>query len=329
MTEQQQRVNRLVERLERHQREMGMSDASFVARYQRHLCSTDSWKRRLVARDWAALGRSLSKWEQRLARMVAEIEGTADLENFMPEMPIAQYGMAVWNTLQGQTNDRRCSWLIGPTGIGKSWTMSWLVRENRSGSAYLHVNRAWKDNMTAVAGGLAKASGAALGNGGAATYRNVVDTLRAQPMTIAIDDVHEGGLLLIRLVKHLVDETLAKFILGTYPTGWRMLLRGYTDAHSEAQQLIGRSLKPINNTWIDGLTAPDIAAYLRGRLGKRDEWRVVADRLKPMVQRMNLRVLADAIELAEINAADKDEEVTPAMIEAAVTMLCQVEGSKR
>jgi len=326
MTEQQQRVNGYIERIERHQQALKLNDTRFVSRYQRYLGSTKTWRDRLCGRRWAELGRSLDKWEKKLAAFCADLDGASELTEFMVQMPIARYGEMAYDALQGQTSDRRVSWLIGPTGVGKSWTMRWLYAENPTASAYIHVNRGAKDSLMQIARQLARAVGSTEEAGGASTFQNVVEALKANALTLLIDDVHEGGVLMLKLVKHLVDDTRAKFVLGTYPTAWGQLVNGSTDAHSEAQQLLGRSLKPVNRQWLKGLTPKDVEAYLKLSMGGNGECKVLAEHITPQLQRHgNLRALADALETARMNADDDDGELTPELVEAAVREICPVE----
>lgn len=329
MTEQQERVNRLIARLERHQAALGMADndTKFVGRYTRHLGSTRQWRHRLIPRSWAELGQNLDKWEKKLLAFVSEIDGTSDISEFFESLPIAKYGEAIFNTLEGQKSDRRVAWLIGPTGVGKSWTMLRLARENPSAAAYMHINRGGRESLMELSRAMAAAVGAPVANGGAATFANVVEALKANPITLIIDDVHEGGVLMLKLVKHLVDDTRSKFILGTYPTAWKLLLNGSTEAHIEAQQLLGRSIKPIERRWESGLTPADTTEFLRAVLsGQKAECRVAAERITSTLNKHgNLRVLADAVELARCNSDDSGDDLTPALIEAAVREICPSE----
>lgn len=330
MTEQQARVDELVGRIEEHQAALRLNDSRFVSRYQRYLGSTDTWRRRLCARKWSEFGKNLDKWERKLRQFVTELDGGSEMLEFFPSLPIAQYGQTIFDALEGQRNDRRCAWLIGPTGVGKSLTMRWLARENRSTTAYLHVNQGVRNRMGALALLLARAVGATEAASGSATYENVVEVLKGNPMTMIIDDVHEGGVLFLKLIKHLVDDSRAKFVLGTYPTAWKQLMHGSTDALSEAQQLLGRSLKPINEQWKEGVTEADVTAYLKVAMGGNGECRVLAKKITPLLTRFwNFRGLADAVELATMNADDGDGEVTPEMIEEAVIELCPVKRRGR
>lgn len=324
MNEKQKIVNDLVERIERHQSALKLNDSRFVARYQRHLGSVDSWRRGLVARDWDRLGKGLDRWLEKLRKFVAELDGQVALRDFVDALPIARYGAHLYDALQDQQNDRRVGWLIGPTGVGKSWTMAKIKEANPDSTVYLHVNRGAKDSMMVLATMLARTVGATSAHSAAATYQNVVEALIAHPMTVIIDDVHDGGLLILKLLKHLVDDSRVKLILGTYPTGWNALVNGSTDAHAEAQQLLGRSLKPVNTSWIKGLRPDDVASLLAATTnGTKDEVRVVAARLAPWLQRHgNLRALADSVELARINADESGGEVTPELVEEALGVIC-------
>ncbi|HMO51917.1 MAG TPA: ATP-binding protein [Kiritimatiellia bacterium] len=326
MNEQQKNVNALIERIEKHQVALKLNDTQFVARYQRYLGSTKTWRDRLIARNWSEIEKTLDKWEQKLRVFCSELDGMVQVVDFMESLPIAQYGMQLYSVLQGQKNDRRVGWLIGPTGVGKSWTMARIKDKNARDAAYLHINRGAKDSMMVLSKQLARAVGASIGTSGADTFDNVVDVLIGKSLTLVIDDVQEGGVLMLKLVKHLVDDTRVKLILGTYPTAWNALVNGSTDAMSEAQQLLGRSLKPVNKTWHKGVTASDVAVYLKGAVGGGD-CKVVAERITPiLVRNGNFRVLADAVELARINADEAGEDLSADMVADAIEVICPKEN---
>lgn len=326
MTELEAKLDGLVARMEKHQAALKLSDVRFAARYQRHLGSAKTWRDRLCARAWGEFGGSLEKWVKKLSAMASEVEGTIDLTEFFEGLPIARYGQQVYDTLQGQRSDRRCAWLIAPTGVGKSWSMQALARQNQLAATYLHFNRGAKDSLPVIARALARAVGATEEASAAGTYGNVIETLKANALTLLLDDMHEGGVLAMKLVKHLIDDTRGKFILGTYPTAFARLVNGSSEAHAEAQQLIGRSLKPIENRWVNGVTEDDVTAYLKLALGGNGEARVAARALTPTLRKNgNLRALADAVELARMNADDEGAELSADLVEAAVRELCPVE----
>jgi hypothetical protein len=320
----EQRIEGLVCKIEAHQEALGLPDTKFVARYQKHLGSARTWRQRFCARAFDGL--RLDQWERRLARFVAEIYQADELSGFIGTLPMVRYGEHAYEALQGQTSDRRVAWLIAPTGCGKSWTMRHIAAEHPLQAVFLHVNRASKDNMGTLTRMLARAVGAGEQASAAATFEGVVAALRESPMTMMIDDVHEGGVLLLKLIKHLVDEApRSRFILALYPTAYASLAGGSSAAQVECQQLLGRSIKPLELRWIGGLTDADVAAALSAAVPGVDTAaaRVAADAIAGRVRRHgNLRVLFDAIETAQINADAQDEELTMALVESAVRLLC-------
>jgi len=319
MTEQQKRVSELIDRIEKHQRALRLSDNQFVARYQRYLGSTKTWRERLCGRSWNEFGSRLDKWEKKLNAFVADLDGGTAMDEFYRELPIARYGFAVYDALQGARTDRRCAILPGGYGIGKTWTLRRIAQENPASAVFMSANETWKDSRMAIVRGMAFALGCPEGLSAAATFRNIIEFLKANPMTLLIDEVHEGGVLLMKLVKALINETPAKFLLGTYPTAWNRLVSGSTDATAEAQQLLGRTMKPIKTEWIKGLNLKDVEKYLELSTGLNGECKLLAEQILPDIRRGgNFRVLADAIELAKMNADETGEEIDAEFIQAAV-----------
>jgi energy-coupling factor transporter ATP-binding protein EcfA2 len=323
MTEQQARVNKLIERVERHQKTLKLSDQRFVARYQEYLRSTDTWRRRLCERKWDEIGRNLDKHEQNLNRLVALLDGGQELGDYYESLPIAKYGQMAYDMLQGQNTDRRVVFVIGPTGVGKSWLLKSLARTNPTEAAYVYTNECWHESMTQISKGLATAIDAGVdANSCRTTFANVTQRLRAQPITLMIDDVQKAGVLGLKLIKSLVDDTRAKFILGVYPQAWNKLLHGSSDAMSEAQQILGRTIKPVMQEWKNGLRNQDVAAYMQAAKVGGDV-KAIAQRIAPVIQANgNLRLLSDAVGLAASNAEEQDVDLDAALVEAAVWALC-------
>lgn len=326
MTEQQQKLNGLVERIEKYQKSLKLSDMRFVARYQRFLGSSKTWRDRLCAKDWKEFGSRLGKWEKKLTAFVAEIDGGSAVDNFFADLPIAKYGASIFEALQGTKTDRRCGILLANTGCGKTWVLRKLAAEDPTAAVFLSANPTWKESPMQIASGMARALGVPISTSAAATFKDVIEHLKGNPITIMIDEAHEGGVILFKLVKTLINETQAKFILGSFPTAWNRLIAGSTDAHSEAQQLIGRTMKPINMSWCKGLNLADVEKYLLASTELNGECRTLAERILPDVRRgYNFRILADAVEMA-INGADvADVDVDAALIEQTIHELVPVE----
>jgi len=323
MTEQQQRVNKLIERIEQHQKTLGLPDVRFVSRYQEYLRSTKSWRERLVPRCWDEIGRALGKWEAKLNQLVAILDGGQEIGDYYEALPIASYAQAVYDMLQGQTSDRRVAFLITPTGCGKSWSMKWLATQNPREAVYLYCNECWDESMPQIARGLAEKVGASVNRtSGRDTFSNVTKILRGVPITILIDDMQKAGVLGLKLIKSLVDDTRCRFILGVYPTSWGKLIHGSTDAYAEAQQILGRTIKPINVAWRDGIRADDIVAYLRAAKVTGELTAVAKEIAQDVRQNGNLRLLADAVSLAQMNSDESDLDCTADLVKAAVYTMC-------
>ena len=154
MTDQQQRVNKLIERIERHQGTLKLSDKRFVARYQEYIGSTKTWRERLILRAWDELGRNLDKWEQNLNKLTAILDGGQEIGDYYEELPIAQYAQTMYDMLQGQSNDRRVVFLIGPTGLA-------LGPDNT-----LYVSDALKNQIVAIPNATTRTDSAGTGRTG-------------------------------------------------------------------------------------------------------------------------------------------------------------------
>lgn len=320
--EETNELERLISRIEKHQKALRLNDTQFVARYQRYVRSTRTWRNRLCARAWEELLPRRGKWEKLLRAFVAEIDGGTPVAEFFERLPIARYGMALYERLQGQSTDRRCGFLLGTYGVGKTVTLRRLADADPTRTVYVRANETWRDSRMQIASALARAVGSPEEPSAAATFRGVVEYLKSSPMTVLVDEAHEGGVLLLKLVKTIIDETACKFILGTYPTAWQRLVNGSTDAVAEAQQLLGRTLKPIQTRWTQGLGMEDVSAYLESAGACNGAAATVAERILPLVRRGgNYRVLADALESARIQADEADTEMDGAAVEEAVAAL--------
>lgn len=323
MNEQQQRVNALISRIEAHQKTLGLPDVRFVARYQEYLRSTKSWRDRLIPRAWDEIGRAITKWEQKLNQLVTLLDGGQEIGEYFEQLPIAIYAQTMYDMLQGQRTDRRVTFLIGPTGVGKSWVMKHLASENSREAVYVYANEGWDESMPQIAKGIAERIGASVDRtSGRNTFANVTKILRAIPTTILLDDVQKAGVLGLKLIKSLVDDTRCKFILGVYPTSWNRLIHGSTDAYAEAQQILGRTIKPIAMDWRDGMRAADISAYMKAAGVVGDIAAVSNEIMADVRNNGNLRLLADAVSLAQLNADEQGVDLTAKYVEAAIREFC-------
>ncbi len=333
MTETQEKINKLIERLESHQRALGLNDTQFVARYGKYVGSQKTWTARLKGRQWKEIEGRAAKWQANLTSLVTVIDGGAVLDEYYDDLPITKYGFRRYEMLQGQTNDRRCAVLLGITGVGKSIALRRIYAANPTASVYLCGEPAWSMNMKQISEAFAAALGSTVGVTPAVTFRNVMEHLKSNPLTILVDEAHEGGVLFFKLIKTMINGTRAKFILASYPTAWARICNGNNDSYAEAQQLLGRTIRPIEMRWTKGVGQEDVEAYLQAATGGALNGRgqVVAARILPAVRRGgNFRLLSDAMEMARIivDSGGDGAEMTPELIEQCVQELCPATGKE-
>lgn len=308
----------LVARIQRHQAALGLGDEAFVARYQRHLSSTRTWRQRLINGDYTQL--KIPKWIEKLQRMTSEIDGAIIIEDFY-ELPIAQEIRTAYNLLQGQTNDRRCAVILGPTGIGKSFAAKKIVAEDPTRNAFFEAS----GNTTPyhLVRGVARAVGAPEARGVGAQTDALFEFLKGRHMTVMVDETHEAGVILFKLIKSAINKTPTRWMLFSYPTKWRRLVSASDDAYAEAQQLLGRTIKPVIDTWATGVHRADVAAYLRAALPEiANDADALAGTITDTIRANgNFRLLADAIETARMITESTGADITPADIRQQIEAL--------
>lgn len=329
MDDQQTKLNRYIERLELYQTSNGLSDVKFVARFQRFLGSTKTWRQRLCARNWPELagadGSGVEQWTARLGALVAELDGGTDMQAYLDTLPIAQYAQLMFERLQGQSSDRRCCMLVGNYGVGKSWAMKRIRRNNLSETVYLEADVSWKRSWSPIANAMADAIGSSRGVSSADTFSRVIDYLRVSPMTLLIDEGHEGGVFILKMLKTIINETRSRVMIATYPTGWNKLTKSSTDAYQEARQLLGRTIKPIETRWARGVTDEDVSAFIAGYapLIKPAEAQGISRRISARIRdNGNLRILADAMDNSVLLAEHDNLPLSAMHVEKAVMQLC-------
>lgn len=320
LTEEQRKLDGLIARVEAHQAELGIGDSPFVARYQSYLGSAKTWRDRLCARAWGEV--AIPKYLERLSALVDRIDGMAFVHARIVEtLPITAYALACYEVMDTRMDDRRVSWLIGPTGIGKSWAMQAVMAKARGASAYVQADNTWKDKPVHITAGIARAIGAEVGRGACDTMTNMVEHLRGNKVTICVDDVQDMGVAGLKVLKSLIDKTPSRLILGIYPTGWRDLMAASTAARSEAHQLLGRSIKPVVNFWVGGVRDQDVEAFMKAAK-VQGALAASVGRMTPLLKTGgNLRTLADAIDSARSDADEREIPFNAALVEEHVAAL--------
>jgi len=305
---QRQELDRLITRVEQHQKALGLSHIRFATRFARFLGSHKTWEFRLLARKWDELNpeRQLPK----LRKFISEIDGTVGSQEIIATLPIVKHACYLYDTLQTRNNDRRCAILIGIQGTGKTIALRHIERENNHAPAFISANETWKDSRMRISQALATVISAPIASSASQTFQNCIELMKSNPGNLLIDEAHEGGVLLMKLVKSIINETQWRVMLAIYPTAWRRLLNGANDAYAEAQQLLRRTIRPIKNDWINGINDDDMKAWCEANgVTPGKAW--ISD-LLPLVRRHgNFSLLADALERAQVMAGEKDDDITP------------------
>jgi hypothetical protein len=317
--EQKAELDRLISRAETYRAATGLTNSQFALRFAQFIGSHKSWEFRLLPRKWDEL--KPETWLPKMRRFIAQLDGSAQDMDIFASLPIVKHAEYLYERLQSRANDRRCAMLIGTQGTGKTLALRHLQRANKFAPVFLSANETWKDSRMRIALSLARAVQATVAPSAAQTFQNAVDALKGNPATILVDEAHEGGVLLMKLVKTIINETNARVILSIYPTAWARLTNGASDAYAEAQQLLRRTLRPVRNDWLGGINAKDLEVWARAV--ELPGLRARADELLPRLRRHgNYSLLADALERTQLIADETDAALTADLFCEQVNELC-------
>ena len=318
-------VTRLVARIQQHQAATGLSDAKFCARYGRWIGSAKQWRERFCKGNYQDFGAQLATHKKKLQAMVGELDGRSQIDEYFEDMPFPRALTGIYERLQGQLTDRRCGVALAITGTGKSSWARMMTNKNPRDTVYIRANETWRDSQGSIIRGVAEGLGLQHRElqSTAACLGKVVEHLKANPMTMILDEAQCGGTALLKLVKTLIDETSCKFMLLAYPGLWNRMLAATDDSRAEALQLFGRTLKPVFQDYVNGIRACDIVAYLQAGTQIGSEADEVARQILAMVRgNGNLRLLADAVDMAKIQSDATGEKLTGELIVQQVRSLC-------
>jgi len=315
--DQQAELDRLIARADEHRQALGLTHIQFAARYASFVGSHRTWEDRLLPRQWAQI--KPATWLPKLRRFGLHLDGSTDAVT-VHELPIVRHAEYLYETLQSAPSDRRCAMLIGTHGTGKTMALRHVGRD-QPGTVYLNCNETWKDSRMRIATSLAKGVNAPIAASASQTFQNALETLKGSPLTILIDEAHEGGVLLMKLVKTIINETRSRVMLSIYPTAWTRLLNGANDAYAEAQQLLRRTIRPVKHDWACGINQPDLVAW-----SKAVRVSGLAAQAEGLLGRIrkggNYSLLDDALARARLVADEQDAEVTAKLVCEQVGELC-------
>jgi len=329
MEEKLSDFDRLIGRIEQHQRDTGLTDGRFAARYARFIGSEKTWTHRLKPRDFRSFSQKIEKWMAKCRQFCDELDGVNRDSVIHDRYPIVKHAGYLFDALNQQRTDRRCAWLLGIQGTGKTLALRHIQRENPAACVFLSANETWKDSRMCIARTIATGIGSPVNASASETFTKAVARLKEQPVTLLIDEAHEGGVLLMKLVKTIINETPARVIMAQYPTSWNRLNNGANDAYAEAQQLLRRTLRPVKMNWVSGLQKEDVIAFLHAHEMTGFNG-LIEDILPVVMQHGNYSLLADAHARAALIADESGDEITPRLFHEQVRQICglPVEKSK-
>jgi len=316
----QAELDRLIGRAEQHRVALGLTHSQFASRYAQFVGSHKSWEFRLLNRKWDEL--KPNTWLPKLRKFSLALDGATQDREIFTNLPIVAHAEYLYQALQTRGNDRRCAMLIGIHGTGKTVALRHVARaDKRAAPVFLNCNETWKDSRMRIATALALGVNASLSHSASQTFQNALEVLKGTPVTILIDEAHEGGVLLMKLVKTIINETQSRVMLSIYPTAWTRLLNGANDAYAEAQQLLRRTLRPVKSDWNCGINLKDLAVW--SKAVEMPGMKVAAEPLLGRIRKHgNYSLLDDALERARLVADERDDDVTPALVCDQINELC-------
>lgn len=294
----------IVERLKEIQAREHLSDRALVDLYP-DLTSARTWGR-WKAGEWGASNPERAL--MRLRRIVALLDGGTPVDERYA-LPFYRELRRKVDGIECTTTDRRILVVLAPNGVGKTTGARWLEDQARAKRKYCRMWPAWRNKELHIICGILRALGEESSFGAAAdAERKLVSVLASLPITLFLDQAHEGGPALMHLLRMLVDETPSRFVYIGYDTAFRRVQAATTDSMIEARAFLGRCVKPIWDDYKHGIRQEDVATYLRdtGAIGGASA-ASVAGRITSVLQRTaNLRLLADAVITAR-EQSDSDE----------------------
>lgn len=315
-------IEKLIQRLERHQASLGWSDAAYIGRFKEYIGTDRTWVHRLKARDFSEV--DVPAREKLLRELVMRLDGgSARPERFFWEMPFTKQCDAMVSMLRMAETDRRNVYVLATTGCGKSVFGKIYQAQNPKDSVYVRLHDQCRNHETNICRRLG--FGLGIGDSGtkAELFPRIIAHLQANPVIVFIDEAHSGGFKLFQMVKTLIDETPAKFVQLAYPTEFDRVRTATAGALDEAKQLLGRTIKPIFDDYREGLRAADVICYLKLSGLPEADARDIAPEILPMVRgNGNLRVLDDAVRDATLVCKRQDRAMDAATVREAVEAQC-------
>lgn len=331
--EQTREIKELVVRIQSYQG--GLTDAAFCRKWSRYIGTADLWRRRLCAGELA----DVSAKRLPLLRALCEVlQTTGASGDTCKDLPFYSLFMEGLQKLEGQTTDRRIFCVLAAVGVGKSTACAGAIQVDDAEirrRILITVPITWRENKGAILHGIARALDCDDPNLGADPLLNAIKLRLTDNPTLIFDEAHQGGVMLMRILKDLVNASLARVVYVALRTEYERVRSASRDALMEARQFTRRCLQPVFEDYACGTlrkiereSADDDSGDVVLLLQHRTKWtRDVALTLaETIVDRLrlngNLSTLSDAIDLARQRAAKAGRKLTPEDVEASVSRIC-------
>jgi DNA transposition AAA+ family ATPase len=233
-----QELQELAHRVQEFQNAKKLSDSA-LAKLIPSIGSTKTYKR-ILNGDLKELDLENQLHGYRSA--VAFIESTSgdqrEEEDLYDDLfAVIQLRRAFFETTR-ETGVARVMFLLGPSGSGKTSARKLLIEKFGQRILTIEANVAWNDSPQAMLGAILFEFGK---KDVPFTDRlsKTIEHLNKARRTLAIEEAHHLGPRCLNLVKTLVNQTTAEFLLIAIDTLWRKL---ETRAYEEAKQLTGNRL---------------------------------------------------------------------------------------
>jgi DNA transposition AAA+ family ATPase len=233
-----QELQDLAQKVQEFQIAKKLSDSA-LAKQVPSIGSTKTY-RRILAGDLKEL--DLENQLNNYRSAVAFIESMAGDDGEEEELyddlyPVIQLKRAFFET----TRDRgqaRAIFLLGPSGSGKTSARKLLLEKYGQRLATIEASVVWNDSPQAMLAALLSA----LGKDDVPFIERLDETLKRLKKyrrCICVEEAHHLGPRCLNLIKTLINQTPAEFILIAIDTLWKKL---ETRAYEEAKQLTGNRL---------------------------------------------------------------------------------------
>jgi type II secretory pathway predicted ATPase ExeA len=199
--------------------------------------------------------------------ITAQIGGAGEADPLYEDMSTAKQVRAAFSRLRLSNTKAKLLIVEGQTGMGKTSAgeiISAKMRDlNATAAIYtIEASAAWRGRS----GPMMNAMLAALGmphksRSNESKLEKLVESLNQRPATFIIDEIHDGGVDMLRALKTLLNRTTAKIVLLAHPKLFRDL---ENEAWDDVRQLTGNRL--LARIDLGKVTEPDVALMLSRRL---------------------------------------------------------------